>query len=48
MVPQVSFISLVARDQWRRIYRSRGLAGLIGATTDRTARLRSGLAWSMS
>ncbi len=49
MFPRYLFISLdLARDQWRRIYRSRGLAGLIGATTDRTARLRSGLAWSMS
>jgi transcriptional antiterminator RfaH len=31
------------RDQWRRIYRARGIAGLIGVTTDRPAPLGNGI-----
>jgi hypothetical protein len=33
----------LARDPWRRIYRTRGIAGLIGATTDRPTPLGEGI-----
>jgi hypothetical protein len=32
-----------SREQWRRIYRARGIAGLIGATTDRPTPLGIGV-----
>jgi transcription antitermination factor NusG len=44
MFPSYVFVFLdTARDQWRRIYRSRGIAGLIGATTDRPTPLGEGI-----
>jgi transcriptional antiterminator RfaH len=44
MFPRYLFISLdLARDQWRRIYRSRGIAGLIGEATDRPTPLGIGV-----
>jgi transcription antitermination factor NusG len=44
MFPSYLFVNLnLARDQWRLIYRTRGIAGMIGATTDRPTALRIGL-----
>jgi hypothetical protein len=44
MFPGYLFVSLnLARDPWRRIYRTRGIAGLIGASTDRPTPLGIGL-----
>jgi hypothetical protein len=43
MFPGYLFVSLIlGRDEWRRIYRTRGIAGLIGATTDRPTPLPPG------
>ena len=44
LFPGYLFISFdLARDQWRRIYRTRGIAGLIGATIDQPTPIEFGL-----